>query len=198
MRAGELSNSVVDSGLGDTTAELKATKGTEYEPPALPLRPVVLPYQLMITHVDGIAATATAGRPHPLFQAPGFATSWRRFELLDLPPADVFTAEAQGQELGYLVLSGCLVVEQSANRVEAQAPGAIRCAVGVTHRAVAGAEGARLLCIAVDAAGASGGGELAVDGFARDRLPWRDAVHWGVTTTTTSRKPSSCSPAVAG
>ncbi|MFP6643461.1 MAG: cupin domain-containing protein [Candidatus Latescibacterota bacterium] len=145
----------------------------------MPLRPAVLPYQLMITHVDGIAATATAGRPHPLFQAPGFATSWRRFELLDLPPAGVFTAESQGQELGYLVLSGCLLVEQSANRVEAQAPGAIRCAVGVTHRAVAGAEGARLLCIAVDAAGASGGGELAVDGFARDRLPWRDAVHGG-------------------
>lgn len=165
--------------LGDTSAGRKTTKGAECEPPALPPRSLVLPYQSMITHVDGIAAAATAGRPHPLFRAPGWVTSWRRFDLLDLPPAGVYTAECAGQELGYLVLSGRLVVEQSADRVEARAPGAIRCAVGVTHRAVAGAEGARLLIIVIDATGASAGGQLAADAFEQDRLSWRDAIHGG-------------------
>ena len=147
----------------------------------MPLRLTVLLYQHMITHVDGIAAAAIAGRPHALFPAQS-STSWRRFDLLDLQPAGVFPAESNDLELGYLVLSGSLVVEQAADRVEAQAPGAIRCAAGVAHRAVAGAEGARLLSIAVDAAGTvgtSGGGQLAADAFARDRLPWRDAIHGG-------------------
>ena len=82
-----------------------------------------------------------------------------------------------GEEVGYLVLSGGIAVEQSPSRVEAQAPAAVRCAAMAPHTVVAGPAGARLLRIAVEAGDA--GGRLATDVFALASLPWRDAIHGG-------------------
>jgi mannose-6-phosphate isomerase-like protein (cupin superfamily) len=144
---------------------------------ALPPRSATLLYDKMITHVDGRAGAVTAGRPQSLF--PELAsTCWRRFELLQLSPGAVLTVVPADEEVGYLVLSGAMAVEQSAHRIEAQAPAAVRCAVTVPHSLQAGPQGARLLCIAVDAEGRSGGA-LAMAVFAASRLPWREAIHGG-------------------
>ncbi|HCL29444.1 MAG TPA: hypothetical protein DIC52_13530 [Candidatus Latescibacteria bacterium] len=156
----------------------KTTKGTPRKPPTLPAPPSVLLYWWMITHVDGIAAAAVAGQPQPLFPNLDSVTSWRRFELLDLPAAGVCVTDDVGEEAGYLLLSGQVTIEQDQMQVEGHAPAAIRCLANRPHRVVAGQLGARLLRIGVDTAGVNGG-ELAMDVMARDRLPWRDAIHGG-------------------
>ncbi len=132
----------------------------------------------MITYVDSRAAAAAADRPHSLFAELGGSTSWRCFELLELLPSVTHEATAGGDEVGYLVLSGGMTVVQTPDRVLVQAPAAVRCAAATPHTIVAGAAGARLLRIVVDAAG-SVGGRLATDVFAREKLPWRDAIHGG-------------------
>jgi mannose-6-phosphate isomerase-like protein (cupin superfamily) len=132
----------------------------------------------VITHVDTIATAAPAGRPRPLFPHLDSATSWRRFELIDLPPAGGHDMACTEQEAGYLLLSGGIAVEQAGERLAVEAPGAIRCAPGTAHQLTAGPQGARMLCVGVEAPGSHGGG-LAADTFARDRLPWRDAIHGG-------------------
>jgi mannose-6-phosphate isomerase-like protein (cupin superfamily) len=131
----------------------------------------------MITHVDVCAAALTADRSGPLFPELASTTWWRRFELLDLSPASAHAVPSAGEEVGYLVLSGRIAVEQSPSRVEAQAPAAVRCAAMVPHTVIAAPEGARLLCIAAEASAA--GGRLATDVFVLTRLPWRDAIHGG-------------------
>ncbi len=140
----------------------------------------------MITHVDSRAAAAPADRPHSLFAELGGNTSWRRFELLELLPRVACEATAGGDEVGYLVLSGGMAVVQGPDRVTVEAPAAVRCAAATPHTLVATAAGARLLRIAVDAAGVAAGvvggvvgGRLVADVFAREKLPWRDAIHGG-------------------
>ena len=132
----------------------------------------------MITHVDSRAAAAPADQPRSLFAQLGGNTSWRRFELLALRPSVAHEATAGGDEVGYLVLAGGMDVVQRPERITVQAPAAVRCAVATPHTLVATAAGARLLRIAVDAAGAVGGC-LVTDAFAREKLPWRDAIHGG-------------------
>lgn len=133
--------------------------------------------QHMITHIDTTAAGASATDPEPLFPHRARATSWRRFDVLNLQSAESMVATARAEEAGYLVLSGQLHVEQGSQQVSAAAPAVLCCAIGA-HNLQAGPQGARLVRFTVDAEGAAGG-QLRVDALSADSLPWRQAIHGG-------------------
>jgi mannose-6-phosphate isomerase-like protein (cupin superfamily) len=141
----------------------------------------------MISDLDHIASTTVNGKLQPLFPGMEWVTSWRGFDVLDLPAQGTYESPsldtgAFTMEAGYLVVGGACAVlqdpEGSPQQIAIQAPGAIRCMAGASHLVHAGPGGARLLAISVATEGAEGG-QLSAEPFAQDRLPWRDAIHGG-------------------
>lgn len=132
----------------------------------------------MIQRLDDVALPA--GEPAALFPGVPRRTPWPQLDLLDLPGAAVHEASpAPGVECGYLLLRGTAAVDPGDGAPEdVEAPAALLCGVGSGHRVTAGAAGARLIAIGVSGAD-PGRGRFLSEPFARDRLPWRDAIHGG-------------------
>ncbi|MCY3736193.1 MAG: cupin domain-containing protein [Gemmatimonadaceae bacterium] len=133
----------------------------------------------MIQRLDDVALST--GEPVALFPGTRRRTPWPQLDLIDLPGGAVHEAQpAPDVECGYLLLRGSAAVESAGADAPGvvEAPAALLCGVGTDHRLEAGAAGARLIAIGVSGA-EPGRGRFLCEPFARDRLPWRDAIHGG-------------------
>ena len=133
----------------------------------------------MIQRLDDVALST--GEPVALFSGTPRRTPWPQLDLLDLPAGAVHDAHpAPDVECGYLLLRGTAAVEPGGGGEPGvvEAPSALLCGVAADHRLTAGAGGARLIAIGVSGA-EPGRGRFRSEPFARERLPWRDAIHGG-------------------
>ena len=133
----------------------------------------------MIQRLDDVALPTAD--PVALFPGTPRRTPWPQLDLIDLPPGAEHAARpAPDVECGYLLLRGSAAVEpgESGSPEALEAPMALLCGVGAGHRLTAGPAGARLIAIGVSGAD-PGRGRFLREPFARDRLPWRDAIHGG-------------------
>lgn len=132
----------------------------------------------MIQRLDDVALPTA----DPVALFPGTRrTPWPQLDLIDLPPGGVHAAHpAADVECGYLLLRGSAAVESAGADAPGvvEAPAALLCGVGAGHRLTAGAAGARLIAIGVSGAD-PGRSRFLSEPFARERLPWRDAIHGG-------------------
>jgi hypothetical protein len=126
--------------------------------------------------IDRLPASPPAGGgPVPLLAGAPRCTPWQDFDTLWLV-AGASLESGDDTETVYVLVDGEIDAEQAGERVTALGPAALRCAAGAPHR-LTSSTGARLVRATV--ASSSQGGQLAVDAFAADRLPWRDAIHGG-------------------
>lgn len=104
-------------------------------------------------------------------------TPWNGFDVVRLGPGERRAQDAVGAEVGYLVLSGSVNIEQGGETFDGTMRAALVCAPGVSHSLQGGPNGARLVRIAVRCDADSG--RLMSDSFDTGQLPWKDAIHGG-------------------
>ena len=132
----------------------------------------------MVRHAQlSFEKKATLASSRPVFPGATFATPWRTFDLVKLPPEEAAEARDEDCEQGFLVLKGEASFEGPGG-VTAAAAGATVLAGGAS-RLRATERGCTALSIGVDMPDAPPPGHLRVDSVDAGKLTRRPSIHGG-------------------